>query len=206
MATKSSKPSNQSVYRWDGKDRRGNPVSGESRAISELQVSTMLRRQGVTPTKIRKKKANRGKAIKPKDISVFTRQLATMMKAGVPLMQTFDIVARGNSNPRVSYLLDRIRTSLETGTPLHASFRRHPKYFNDLYCNLVEAGEQAGILESILDRLATYLEKTEALKSKIKSALMYPIAVMVVAVLVAVVPQETGDVDPIEATVSAPLA
>lgn len=187
MATKSSKTTNQSVYRWDGKDRRGNPVSGESRAISEAQVSTMLRRQGVTPTKIRKKKANRGKAIKPKDISVFTRQLATMMKAGVPLMQTFDIVARGNSNPRVSFLLDRIRSSLETGTPLHASFRRHPKYFNELYCNLVEAGEQAGILESILDRLATYLEKTEALKSKIKSALMYPIAVMVVAILVVAV-------------------
>jgi len=125
-----------------------------------------------------------GKSIKPKDIAIFTRQLATMMKAGVPLLQAFDIVGRGNANPSVTKLLNDIRTDVETGTSLSAAFRKFPKYFDSLYCNLVEAGEAAGILEDLLDRLATYMEKTEAIKSKIKSALMYPTSVVVVAFVV----------------------
>jgi type IV pilus assembly protein PilC len=128
-----------------------------------------------------------GKKIKPKDIAIFTRQLATMMKAGVPLLQAFDIVGRGNPNANVSRLLNDIRTDVETGTSLSAAFRKHPMYFNSLYCNLVEAGEAAGILEDLLDRLASYMEKTEGIKSKVKSALMYPTAVVVVAFVVVTV-------------------
>jgi type II secretory pathway component PulF len=125
-----------------------------------------------------------GKRIKPKDLAIFTRQLATMMKAGVPLLQSFDIVGRGNANASVTKLLNDIRTDVETGTSLSAAFRKFPMYFDNLYCNLVEAGEAAGILEQLLDRLAVYMEKTEAIKSKIKSALMYPTAVIVVAFVV----------------------
>jgi type IV pilus assembly protein PilC len=175
------------VFEWEGKDRNGKPVRGETRASGENQVQAALRRQGVFPTKIKRRKMRSGKAIKPKDIALFTRQLATMMKAGVPLLQTFDIVGRGNSNPSVTKLLNDIRSDVETGTSLSAAFRKHPKYFDDLYCNLIEAGEAAGILESLLDRLAIYMEKTEAMKSKIKSALMYPISVLVVAFVVVVV-------------------
>lgn len=187
MARTSDKSITQNIYRWEGKDRKGNFVRGETRAISEAQVQSMLRRQGITTTSTKKRRMRAGSAVKPKDIAIFTRQLATMLKAGVPLLQTFDIVARGNANPKVSALLDRIRATLETGTSLNAAFRRHPKHFSGLYCNLVEAGESAGILESILDRLAIYLEKMEAIKSKIKSALMYPITVVAVAIIVVTV-------------------
>ena len=172
------------VFEWEGKDRKGKQVRGEIRAAGENLVQASLRRQGVLPTKIKKRSTRSGKAIKPKDIAIFTRQFATMMKAGVPLLQTFDIVGRGNPNPSVTKLLGDIRAEVETGTSLSASFRKYPKYFNALYCNLIEAGETAGILEALLDRLATYMEKTEAIKSKIKSALMYPIAVVVVAFVV----------------------
>ena len=172
------------VYDWEGKDRKGKQVRGEMRAAGENIVQTTLRRQGVIPNKIKKRATKSGRSIKPKDIAIFTRQFATMMKAGVPLLQTFDIVGRGNPNPNVTKLLGDIRTEVETGTSLSAAFRKYPKYFNTLYCNLIEAGESAGILESLLDRLATYMEKTEAIKSKIKSALMYPIAVVVVAFVV----------------------
>jgi type IV pilus assembly protein PilC len=175
------------VYEWEGKDRNGKIVRGEQRAASENQVLASLRRQGVIPGKIKKRKMRSGKSIKPKDIAIFTRQLATMMKAGVPLLQAFDIVGRGNANPSVTKLLNDIRTDVETGTSLSAAFRKHPMYFDNLYCNLVEAGEAAGILESLLDRLATYMEKTEAIKSKIKAALMYPTAVVVVAFVVVAV-------------------
>lgn len=175
------------VFEWEGKDRNGKVVRGEIRAGGENQVQAALRRQGVLPTKIKKRKAGAGKAIKPKDLALFTRQLATMMKAGVPLLQAFDIVGRGNSNPRVTKLLNDIRMDVETGTSLSAAFRKYPMYFDNLYCNLVEAGEAAGILESLLDRLAMYMEKTEAIKSKIKSALMYPISVLVVAFVVVAV-------------------
>lgn len=172
------------VFEWEGRDRNGKQVRGETRAAGENQVMASLRRQGVSPTKIKKRKMRSGAKIKPKDIAIFTRQLATMMKAGVPLLQAFDIVGRGNSNPSVTKLLNDIRTDVETGTSLSAAFRKFPLYFDSLYCNLVEAGEAAGILEGLLDRLATYMEKTEAIKSKIKSALMYPIAVIVVAFVV----------------------
>ena len=172
------------VFEWEGKDRKGKQVRGEIRAAGENIVQASLRRQGVLPTKIKKRTTRSGKAIKPKDIAIFTRQFATMMKAGVPLLQTFDIVGRGNPNPSVTKLLSDIRAEVETGTALSSAFRKYPKYFNALYCNLIEAGETAGILEALLDRLATYMEKTEAIKSKIKSALMYPIAVVVVAFVV----------------------
>lgn len=172
------------LFEWQGRDRNGKTVSGETRAISEARVQATLRRQGVLTTKVRKRRTRSAKRIKTKDIAVFTRQLATMMKAGVPLLQSFDIVARGNPNPSVTRLLTDIRADVETGTSLSAAFRKFPTYFNALYCNLVEAGEAAGILDTILERLATYMEKTEGIKSKIKSALMYPIAVLVVAFLV----------------------
>jgi type IV pilus assembly protein PilC len=175
------------VFEWEGRDRNGKQVRGETRAGGENQVRASLRRQGVNPTKIKKRRMRSGAKIKPKDIAIFTRQLATMMKAGVPLLQSFDIVGRGNANASVTKLLNDIRTDVETGTSLSSAFRKYPLYFDNLYCNLVEAGEQAGILESLLDRLAIYMEKTEGIKSKIKSALMYPIAVLVVAFVVVTV-------------------
>ncbi len=175
------------VYVWVGKDKTGKIVKGEMRAQGESQVQGALRRQGVMVTSVKKRKIGGGKAIKPKDIMIFTRQLATMMKAGVPLLQAFDIVGRGNPNASVAKLLNDIRSDVETGTSLSSAFRKFPNYFNALYCNLVEAGEQAGILEALLDRLAVYMEKTENLKSKIKSALMYPISVIIVAFVVVAV-------------------
>jgi type IV pilus assembly protein PilC len=157
------------------------------RAGGENQVQAALRRQGVMSSKIKKRRMSAGRRIKPKDMAIFTRQLATMMKAGVPLLQAFDIVGRGNPNPSVTRLLNDIRNDVETGTSLSVAFRKYPLYFDNLYCNLVEAGEAAGILDQLLDRLAVYMEKTEAMKSKIKSALMYPISVLVVAFVVTAV-------------------
>jgi len=187
MATAKSTGSADAVFEWEGKDRNGKQVRGEVRAAGENQVKASLRRQGVTPTKIKKRRMRSGKSIKPKDLAIFTRQLATMMKAGVPLLQAFDIVGRGNPNPSVTKLLNDIRTDVETGTSLSVAFRKFPLYFDNLYCNLVEAGESAGILDQLLDRLAVYMEKTEAIKSKIKSALMYPITVLIVAFVVVAV-------------------
>ena len=175
------------VYEWEGKDRHGKVVRGELRASGDNQVQATLRRQGVFATKIKKRRMRAGKKIKPKDIALFTRQMATMMKAGVPLLQAFDIVGRGNTNPSVGKLLNEIRSDVETGTSLNNAFRKHPMHFDSLYCNLVEAGESAGILEALLDRLAVYMEKTEAIKSKIRSALMYPISVVIVAFVVVTV-------------------
>jgi type IV pilus assembly protein PilC len=172
------------IFEWEGKDKNGKVVRGEIRSGGEAQVSAQLRRQGVLVTKVKKRRMRGGAAIKQKDIAVFTRQLATMMKAGVPLLQAFDIVARGSTNPRLTKLLTEIRTDVETGTSLSVAFRKHPMQFNALYCNLVEAGEQGGILEQLLERLAIYEEKTLALRNKIKSALVYPVAVMVVAFVV----------------------
>ncbi|HEY2255858.1 MAG TPA: type II secretion system F family protein [Variovorax sp.] len=186
-AAASSRTFKEFLYEWEGKDRNGKTVRGEIRAAGENQVQAALRRQGVLTTKIKKRRTRSGRAIKPKDIALFTRQLATMMKAGVPLLQSFDIVGRGNTNPSVARLLNDIRSDVETGTSLSAAFRKFPKYFDNLYCNLVEAGEAAGILEELLDRLAVYMEKTEAIKSKIKSALMYPTSVLVVAFVVVAV-------------------
>lgn len=175
------------VFEWAGKDRQGKELRGEMRATGEAQVQASLRRQGVFITKLKKRSMRTGKKIRPKDIALFTRQMATMMKAGVPLLQSFDIVGRGNPNASVTKLLNDIRQDVETGTSLSVAFRRHPMYFDALYCNLIEAGEAAGILETLMDRLATYMEKTEAIKSKIKSALMYPTSVVIVAFIVVTV-------------------
>ncbi len=185
MATTTRKSSSQeAVFEWVGKDKQGRIVQGEVRANGEAVAQATLRRQGILVTKIKKRRMRSGKKIKPKDIALFTRQMATMMKAGVPLLQSFDIVGRGNPNPSVTKLLNDIRQDVETGTSLNMAFKKHPMYFDELYCNLVEAGEAAGILEALLDRLATYMEKTEAIKGKIKSALMYPISVLIVAFVV----------------------
>ncbi len=172
------------VFEWEGKDKTGKMVRGELRAGGEAMVSASLRRQGILVTKVKKRRMGGGRSIKQKDIAIFTRQLATMMRAGVPLLQAFDIVARGSTNPRMTKLLNDIRNDVETGTSLSAAFRRHPLHFDALYCNLVEAGEAGGILEELLDRLALYQEKIVAIKNKIRSALMYPIAVLVVAFVV----------------------
>lgn len=179
--------SKEFIYEWIGKDRQGKELRGEMRAAGEAQVQASLRRQGIFMTKLKKRSMRSGKKIKPKDIALFTRQMATMMKAGVPLLQSFDIVGRGNPNISVTKLLNDIRQDVETGTSLSVAFRRHPLYFNTLYCNLIEAGEAAGILDTLMDRLATYMEKTEAIKGKIKSALMYPISVVIVAFVVVTV-------------------
>jgi type IV pilus assembly protein PilC len=172
------------VFEWEGKDKNGKVVRGELRAGGEAMVSASLRRQGILITKVKKRRTSGGKAIKQKDIAIFTRQLSTMMRAGVPLLQAFDIVARGSTNAKMTKLLLDIRGDVETGTSLSGAFRKHPLYFDALYCNLVEAGEAGGILDTLLDRLAIYQEKTMAIKNKIKSALIYPVAVMVVAFVV----------------------
>lgn len=186
-ATISRAPAKEFIFEWVGKDRQGKELRGEMRATGEAQVQASLRRRGIFMTKLKKRALRSGKKIKPKDIAVFTRQMATMMKAGVPLLQAFDIVGRGNPNPSVTKLLNDIRQDVETGTSLSVAFRKHPMYFDALYCNLVEAGEAAGILETLMDRLATYMEKTEAIKGKIKSALMYPTSVVLVAFIVVTV-------------------
>jgi type IV pilus assembly protein PilC len=187
MATAPSKAINtvkESIYSWEGKDKAGKPVRGELRAGGEAIVSATLRRQGILVTKVKKKKLTSAQKITEKDIAVFTRQLATMMKAGVPLLQSFDIVGKGHSNPSVAKLILDIRSDVETGTSLSQSFRKFPLYFDPLFCNLVAAGEQAGILEELLDRLAVYKEKTVALKAKIKGAMFYPMSIIAVAFLV----------------------
>ena len=172
------------IFEWEGKDRHGKIVRGEMRAGGEAVVNSSLRRQGILVTRLKKRRTSGGRSIKGRDIAIFTRQLATMMRAGVPLLQSFDIVARGSTNARMTKLLTDIRMDVETGTSLSAAFRKHPLLFDSLYCNLVEAGEAGGILEALLDRLAIYQEKTLAIKNKIKSALMYPVAVIVVAFVV----------------------
>jgi len=172
------------LFTWEGKDRSGKVVKGEVRAPGENMVKASLRRQGILVTKVKKKRVSGGKRIKEKDLALFTRQLATMMKAGVPLLQAFDIVAKGHANASMTKLLLDLRSDVETGTSLNQAFRKYPLYFDALFCNLVAAGEQAGILEDLLDRLATYKEKTLAIKGKIKSALFYPISIIAVAFVV----------------------
>ena len=181
------KRAKESIFAWEGRDKTGKMIKGEMRATGEALVSATLRRQGINVVKVRKQRAKVGKKITDKDITLFTRQLATMMKSGVPLLQAFDIVARGHSNPAVTKLLNEIRTDVETGSALHTAFRKHPLYFDQLFCNLVEAGEAAGILDNLLDRLATYKEKILAIKSKIKSAMFYPLSIIVVAFVITAV-------------------
>ena len=175
------------IYTWEGKDRSGKNVKGEMRASGENIVIATLRRQGIANPKVKKQSRGGGKRITEQDITFFSRQLATMMKAGVPLLQAFDIVAKGHSNPSVTRLLLDIKTDVETGSSLAQAFRKYPLYFDNLFCNLVAAGEQAGILDTLLDRLATYKEKILGIKSKIKKALFYPISILVVAFIVTAV-------------------
>ncbi len=184
MTTAAVRSAKEFLYVWEGKDRQGRVQRGEMRAGSENIVNASLRRQGILVTKLKKRKIGGTRSIRSKDLTTFTRQMATMLRAGVPLLQSFDIVSRSHPNASMARLIVDIRNDVETGTSLSAAFRKYPKYFDHLYCNLVEAGEQAGMLELILDRLATYQEKTLAIKGKIKSALTYPIAVMIVAMIV----------------------
>lgn len=180
----------QSIFIYKGTDRRGKKVEGEVSGSTQALVKAQLLKQGVRPKTVRKKSKplfGGNKKIKPLDIAVFTRQMATMMRAGVPLVQSFDIVAEGLENPSMKELLQHIRTDVASGSGFATALRKHPRYFDDLFCNLVDSGEQSGALETLLDRIATYKEKTEALKAKIKKALTYPIAVVVVAIIVSVV-------------------
>ncbi|HNE40119.1 type II secretion system F family protein [Accumulibacter sp.] len=177
----------QFVFLWEGKNKAGKIVRGEQRATSETVVQATLRRQGILVNKISKQRFRGGNKISEKDITLFTRQLATMMKAGVPLLQTFEIVGRGHENPAVGKLLLDIKADVETGSSLSQAFRKYPLHFDPLYCNLVAAGEQAGILETLLDRLATYKEKMLAIKAKIKGALFYPVSIIIVAFVITAV-------------------
>lgn len=179
--------SKEQVFNWEGKDKSGKVVRGEMRAGGEAMVQATLRRQGILVTKVKKRNFGRGGKVTEKDITLFTRQLATMMKAGVPLLQAFDIVGKGAANRAVSKLLGDIRLEVESGSSLNQAFRKYPMHFDQLFCNLVSAGEQAGILDNLLDRLATYREKILAIKGKIKSALFYPISVIVVAIVITAV-------------------
>ncbi len=176
-------------FAWTGTDRRGKKVKGVMRAANDALVKADLRRQGVTPLKVQKQfKISLGKPkITPGDIAVFSRQLATMMKAGVPLVQALDIVGKGHNNPAMQELILAIKADIEGGTSLTNALRKHPLYFDDLFCNLVEAGEHAGVLETLLDRIATYKEKTESIKKKIKKALFYPTAVIIVGIIVSAI-------------------
>jgi type IV pilus assembly protein PilC len=174
-------------FLWEGKDKRGNKVKGKSLASNEQDLRAELRKQGVAPTKVRKQPTARGGKVAPADIAVFSRQLATMLAAGIPLVQSFEIVGAGHEKPAMQRLILDIKTDVEGGTSLHEALGKRPLYFDDLYVNLVEAGEQAGALESLLDKVATYKEKTEALKKKVKKALFYPAAVLAVAMIVTVI-------------------
>ena len=174
-------------FSWEGRDKRGARIKGRSLAPDEQTLRAELRRQGVAPSRIRKQRqGNKGGKPNPGDIAIFARQLATMLAAGIPLVQAFEIVANGNDKPAMQKLILDIKADVEGGTSLHEALAKHPLYFDDLFVNLVEAGEQAGALESLLDKVATYKEKTEALKKKVKKALFYPAAVLVVAVIVTV--------------------
>ncbi|HKE44371.1 MAG TPA: type II secretion system F family protein [Steroidobacteraceae bacterium] len=176
-------------FNWVGKDKKGNKLKGRSLAASEQALRADLRRQGVVPVKISKQSSlfKGGGKVKPEDIAIFSRQLATMLTAGIPLVQSFEIIGNGHDKPAMQKLVLDVKADIEGGTSLHEALGKHPLYFDDLYVNLVEAGEQAGALESLLDKIATYKEKTEALKKKIKKALFYPAAVMVVAVIVTLI-------------------
>lgn len=184
----STKTNKDATFTWQGTDKKGQKVTGELTAASINIVRAELRRQGINPTKVAKKSnglfGERKKKITSKDIAVFARQMATMLQAGVPLVQSFDIVGKGHNNPSMQELLLKVKTDIEGGITLADALAKHPLYFDDLFCNLVRAGEQAGVLEGLLDKIATYKEKTESLKGKIKKALFYPITVIMVAILV----------------------
>jgi len=175
------------VFAWEGTDKKGKKVKGETQASSVAFVNATLRRQGINPLKVQKRKKsllNKKKKITPKDVSIFTRQLATMLVAGIPIVQAFEIVGKGHENAGMQALLTEIRQDIESGTAMNLALAKHPLYFDALYCSLVAAGEQAGILDTLLDKIATYKEKIEAIKSKIKSALFYPAAIVAVAFII----------------------
>ncbi len=191
MAQKSKaavKPKKMPTFAWEGKDKKGNKIKGETVATNAMLVKADLRRQGVTPGKIKKKSelfaASKKKTIKPGDIAVFSRQLATMISSGVPIVQAFDIIGKGHDNPSMQDLVMAIKGDVEQGNTLAEALAKHPRYFDDLFVNLISAGEQSGALESLLDKIATYKEKTESIKKKIKKAMFYPTAVLVVAFVV----------------------
>src|SRR5580698_8743592 len=175
-------------FNWEGRDKKGKRLKGRSIAPDEAALRADLRRQGIAPSRIRKQSVMKtGGKVKPMDIAVFSRQLATMLAAGIPLVQGFEIIGSGHEKPSMQRLLLDIKSDVEAGTSLHEALSKHPLYFDDLYVNLVEAGEQAGALEGLLDKIASYKEKTEALKKKVKKALFYPAAVLAVAVLVTII-------------------
>ena len=187
MADKALKTS---LFSWEGTDRRGARVKGELSGQNPALVKAQLRKQGINPGKVRKKSASlfgAGKKIKPMDIALFTRQMATMMKAGVPLLSAFEIIGEGFDNSNMRKLVDDVKQDVAAGNSLANSLRKRPLHFDELYCNLVDSGEQSGALETLLDRVATYKEKTEALKAKIKKAMNYPIAVVLVAIIVSAI-------------------
>src|SRR5580704_15015231 len=175
--------------RWEGRDKKGKRLKGRSLAPDEAALRADLRRQGIAPSRIRKQSSalKAGGKVKPMDIAVFSRQLATMLAAGIPLVQGFEIIGSGHEKPSMQRLLLDIKSDVEAGTSLHEALSKHPLYFDDLYVNLVEAGEQAGALEGLLDKIASYKEKTEALKKKVQKALFYPAAVLAVAVVVTII-------------------
>ncbi len=187
MAQATVKKPKLDTFQWEGVDKKGKKIKGEMDAASVAFVNAMLRRQGISPVRVKKRATalfSTKKKITPKDVSIFTRQLATMMAAGIPVAQAFDIVAKGHENPSMRELVNSVKQDIESGTSMTDAMSKHPLYFDELYCNLVQAGEAAGILDTILDKLAIYKEKIESLKSKIKSALFYPTAVIVVAFLI----------------------
>ncbi|WP_165677040.1 type II secretion system F family protein [Metapseudomonas otitidis] len=187
MAEKALKTS---VFKWEGTDRKGTKVTGEISGVNPALIKAQLRKQGINPLKVRKKSVSLfsgGKKIKPLDIALFTRQMATMMKAGVPLLQSFDIISEGVENQNMRKLVEEVKQEVAAGNSFANSLRKKPIYFDELYCNLVDSGEQSGALETLLDRVATYKEKTEQLKAKIKKAMTYPIAVLIVAIIVSAI-------------------
>src|SRR5579871_4751280 len=189
MAVTATAGKKDTQFLWEGKDKRGHKVKGKSLAANEAALRADLRRQGVAATRVRTQSSafRTGGKVSPEDIAVFSRQLATMMTAGIPLVQAFEIIGNGHEKPAMQKLVLDIKSSVEGGSTLHESLAKHPLHFDDLFVNLVEAGEQAGALETLLDKIATYKEKTEALKKKIKKALFYPASVLVVAIVVTVI-------------------
>src|ERR1700677_2361778 len=189
MATSATAVKKETQFLWEGKDKRGNKVRGKALAANEAALRADLRRQGVAATRVKtpSRAFSGGGKVEASDIAVFSRQLATMMAAGIPMVQAFEIIGNGHEKPSMQKLVLDIKANIEGGSTLHESLAKHPLYFDDLFVNLVEAGEHAGALETLLDKIAGYKEKTEALKKKIKKALFYPIAVLAVAVIVSVI-------------------
>ena len=187
MAISATVSKKEIQYVWEGKDKRGHKVRGKALAANEQALRADLRKQGVAATRVKTQSRVGGGKVQPQDIAVFARQLATMMSAGIPMVQAFEIIGNGHEKPSMQRLVLDIKSNIEGGSTLHESLAKHPLYFDDLFVNLVEAGEHAGALETLLDKIATYKEKTEALKKKIKKALMYPAAVLAVAIIVTVI-------------------